>query len=141
MNSTKNTFKPYNATLSSSILWKNNKNDVRFEYVYIKIKRLIFTFPLLATLDAFLGFGSQRAFFTNLEAAPLSSLPAFFLSVISLTLFMYTLILSNSCFTGCSLGLTPELPNKPKTLNLMCKQKLNPLWLVRVGPTSVTTHF
>lgn len=63
MNSTKNTFKPYNATLSSSILWKNNKNDVRFEYVYIKIKRLIFTFSFIGNFGCIFRFWFPKGIF------------------------------------------------------------------------------
>lgn len=57
------------------------------------IQSLCSFFPLAGVLEV-CSFGSQSAFFTNLEAAPLSSLDAFFLSVISLTLFIYVLILS-----------------------------------------------
>ncbi|CAK6441602.1 unnamed protein product [Pipistrellus nathusii] len=82
----------------------HNKNDVLFERVYIKTRRLLFAFPFTGNFGHIFRFWFPEGIF---HAAPLSSLAAFFLSVISLTLFMYILILSNSCFTGCSLGLTP----------------------------------
>lgn len=85
---------------------QNNKNDVLFEWAYIETKRLIFTFSFIGNFGRTSGVGSQRTLFTNHEGTS-AQCASLFLSVMSLTLFMYMLVLSSPCFAERSLVLTP----------------------------------